>query len=227
MKESIFFSSTKKNSIFLCFYLIFSLFISSSFKYRNTRREKKLEWSITRTCRFEIIQSFFPFKKRRKKIVRYKNYFSSWKDTQDPAACNTNPDVYMKYSRDPERTPFQWDDTKNAGFSTADKTWLPVHPNYVELNVKAQKEAEKSHLKFYQELMNLRRHPTFQDGTLKLQALNRNVLAYVRELRNSDTFVVVINFGPNAELVNLNPFKTLRDKLKVVAAAPSSDYHEG
>jgi hypothetical protein len=33
--------------------------------------------------------------------------FSSWKDTQDPAACNTNPDVYQKYSRDPERTGFQ------------------------------------------------------------------------------------------------------------------------
>lgn len=31
----------------------------------------------------------------------------SWKDTKDPAACNTNPQVYKLYSRDPERTPFQ------------------------------------------------------------------------------------------------------------------------
>lgn len=75
--------------------------------------------------------------------------------------------------------------------------------------------------------MKLRQHKTFQDGTLKLQALNRNVFAYVRELRDSDTFVVVINFGPNEEMVNLKAFKTLRDKLKVVAAAPSSDYHVG
>ena len=133
----------------------------------------------------------------------------------------------MKFSRDPERTPFQWDATKNAGFSTADKTWLPVHPNYVDLNVKAQKEADKSHLKFYQRLMELRKHETFQDGTIKVQALNRNVFAYIRELRESDTFVVVINLGADVEHVSLNPFKTLRDKLKVVAAAPSSEYHEG
>ncbi|XP_070505133.1 maltase 2-like isoform X2 [Chironomus tepperi] len=151
----------------------------------------------------------------------------SWKDTQDPAACNTNPDVYMKFSRDPERTPFQWDATKNAGFSTADKTWLPVHPNYFDLNVKAQMEAEKSHFKFYKRLIELRKHKTFQDGTIKVQALHRNVFAYVRELKDEDTFVVVINLGKNVEHISLSPFKTLRNKLKVVAAAPSSEYHEG
>lgn len=121
----------------------------------------------------------------------------------------------------------QWDTTKNAGFSSADKTWLPVNPNYVDLNVKAQKTAEKSHLKFYQRLMNLRRHKTFQDGSLKLQALTKNVFAFVRELRDSDSYIVVINLGGNAEHVSLKPFKTLRDKLRVVAAAPSSQYHEG
>lgn len=53
-------------------------------------------------------------------MVDFKNI--SWEDTKDPAACNTNRNVYMDFSRDPERTPFQWDDTKNAGFSNADKT---------------------------------------------------------------------------------------------------------
>ncbi|KAG5676142.1 hypothetical protein PVAND_005993 [Polypedilum vanderplanki] len=158
-------------------------------------------------------------------MVDYKNI--SWKDTQDPAACNTNPDVYQKYSRDPERTPFQWDNTKNAGFSTADKTWLPVNPNYVDLNLKAEKEAEHSHFKFYQKLTKLRQHKTFQNGNIKVQALSKYVFAFVRELRDSDTFVVVINLGANAEEVSLKPFKTLHDKLKVVAAAPTSQYHEG
>jgi alpha-glucosidase len=139
----------------------------------------------------------------------------------------TNPSVYMKYSRDPERTPFQWDSTKNAGFSTAAKTWLPVNPNYVDINLKAQKDAQKSHFKFYQQLMELRRHKTFVDGSLKVQALNRRVFAYTRELRDSETFVVVINLGAKTEQVSLKAFKTLRDKLKVVAAAPSSSYNEG
>jgi alpha-glucosidase len=133
----------------------------------------------------------------------------------------------MKYSRDPERTPMQWDATKNAGFSLADKTWLPVHPNYVDLNVKAEKEAAKSHFKFYQQLMELRRHPTFIDGSLRVQALSKNVFAYTRELRDSETFVVVINLSENSEHVSLKAFKTLHDKLKVVAAAPSSTYNVG
>lgn len=41
--------------------------------------------------------------------------YVSWEDTVDTPACNTNSSVYQKYSRDPTRTPFQWDDTKNAG----------------------------------------------------------------------------------------------------------------
>lgn len=32
----------------------------------------------------------------------------SWNDTVDPAACNSNPSIYEQFSRDPERTPFQW-----------------------------------------------------------------------------------------------------------------------
>jgi len=39
----------------------------------------------------------------------------SWADTQDPQACNTNEEVYKELSRDPVRTPFQWDNTDFAG----------------------------------------------------------------------------------------------------------------
>lgn len=75
--------------------------------------------------------------------------------------------------------------------------------------------------------MELRRHKTFIDGSLRVQALSRRVLAYTRELRDSETFVVVINLGESSEHVNLKAFKTLHDKLKVVAAAPSSQYTVG
>lgn len=133
----------------------------------------------------------------------------------------------MLYSRDPERTPFQWDDSIDAGFSRAAKTWLPINANYLDVNVKNQKAADKSHFKFYQKLMKLRSHDTFLYGDLKVVALNRNVFAYVRELLDSDTFVVVVNLGPEDEHINLKAFATLCDKLKVVAASPASDYDEG
>jgi len=39
----------------------------------------------------------------------------SWEDTQDPQACNAGKEHYAAASRDPERTPFQWNAEKNAG----------------------------------------------------------------------------------------------------------------
>nr|AAY55205.1 IP13460p [Drosophila melanogaster] len=53
----------------------------------------------------------------------------SWEDSRDPAACNSNSDIYEQFTRDPARTPFQWSDEANAGFSTNATTWLPINPN--------------------------------------------------------------------------------------------------
>lgn len=42
--------------------------------------------------------------------------YVSWEDTVDPSGCNTNDPInYAASSRDPERTPFQWNAEKNAG----------------------------------------------------------------------------------------------------------------
>lgn len=75
--------------------------------------------------------------------------------------------------------------------------------------------------------MQLRSLSTFVYGDIKIQALNQNVFAYVREHRDEDSYVVVINLGESYENVNLMIFSTLRDKLKVVAASPASEYEEG
>lgn len=52
----------------------------------------------------------------------------SWEDTQDPQACNAGKEQYKKVSRDPERTPFQWDATKNAG-----KERIVISPYFIRI----------------------------------------------------------------------------------------------
>lgn len=104
----------------------------------------------------------------------------SWKDTVDPAACNTNASVYERFSRDPERTPFQWDNSTSAGFSTSTHTWLPVAANYRSVNVRTEMAGANSHLQCYRKLMKLRKQPTMQHGALTVKSIGANVLVIVR-----------------------------------------------
>ena len=105
----------------------------------------------------------------------------SWNDTVDPQACITNATVFEQYSRDPVRTPFQWDDSKNAGFSTGNKTWLPISPNYKSVNVKIQKMGTKSHLKVFQKLCSLRKDPSFNiHGAFEPKLISNDILTYKR-----------------------------------------------
>lgn len=104
----------------------------------------------------------------------------SWKDTVDPAACNTNASVYERYSRDPERTPFQWDDSTNAGFSTSMHTWLPVAANYREVNVRAELGGRNSHLQVWKKLVALRKDETMRNGILKVGTIGNDVLWILR-----------------------------------------------
>lgn len=107
--------------------------------------------------------------------------YISWSDTVDPLACNTNSEIYDQVSRDPVRTPFQWDDSKNAGFSTANHTWLPLGPDYKMINVKLQQDANRSHLKVFQTLNQLRKLASIDYGSYEPKIVaDKNVLIYRR-----------------------------------------------
>lgn len=105
----------------------------------------------------------------------------SWNDTVDPSACNSNPDIYETLSRDPERTPFQWNREYQSGFSTANKTWLPIAPNYKDVNMESEKQQPESHLNIFKELQQkIRSEPAIRYGQTQVVPVNQNVLAVQR-----------------------------------------------
>ncbi|CAH2104236.1 unnamed protein product [Euphydryas editha] len=153
--------------------------------------------------------------------------YVSWEDTVDPAGCNTNDPInYVKSSRDPERTPFQWNSEKNAGFSSADKTWLPVAEGYETLNVEVQKAAEKSHLKVYQNLANLRMERPFRYGRYDSLALNNDVFAF-RRWYDGETYLVLVNMRDVDYTIDLTYFENVIGEASVVVSSIQSPKSQG
>uniref|UniRef100_A0A034WTB8 alpha-glucosidase n=1 Tax=Bactrocera dorsalis TaxID=27457 RepID=A0A034WTB8_BACDO len=154
--------------------------------------------------------------------------YVSWEDSVDPQACNADPDTYQKYSRDPERTPFLWDNTKNAGFSTANRTWLPVGQSYESNNVQAQEAAENSHLKIFKKLTGLRKsEPAFSDGDYE-SVVGDNWLSYRRQAATGDAYYIILNIGNQNVTLNFNElYGDVSGKLEVVASSLQSGLENG
>lgn len=102
---------------------------------------------------------------------------------------------YLCYkSRDNARTPFQWDDSENAGFSTG-TPWIMVNPNYREINAKDQLERDDSVFHYYQKLIRLRKEQeVIVYGTYDLLLPDsKEIYAYTRTL-GEEKLLVVCNF---------------------------------
>ncbi|GAB0089227.1 hypothetical protein DMENIID0001_037400 [Sergentomyia squamirostris] len=130
-------------------------------------------------------------------------------------------------SRDPNRTPMQWDDTVFSGFTNGTKTWLPVHPGYVTNNVWQQEKQQGTHLKLYKQLTELRKQPTFIHGDFLLRILGDKVFGYMRYLSGEPTYVIVVNYHNLVEYVDLTVFASLSDELEVVTAPIASQHRTG
>ena len=70
--------------------------------------------------------------------------------------------IVNRFTRDNARTPMQWSDDENAGF-TKGKPWLPVNPNYTRINVASQARDEDSVLSYYKKLCALRKNPEYKE----------------------------------------------------------------
>jgi oligo-1,6-glucosidase len=98
-------------------------------------------------------------------------------------------------ARDNGRTPFQWDNTTNAGFTTG-TPWLKVNPNYKTINVAAEEKDPNSTLHYFRKMVKLRKAlPELIYGAYKLLGENnKEVYAYTRTLNNKKV-IVVMNFS--------------------------------
>ncbi|MFC9777982.1 glycoside hydrolase family 13 protein [Paenibacillus chitinolyticus] len=99
-----------------------------------------------------------------------------------------------KKSRDNARTPMQWDDTANAGFTTGEP-WIKVNPNYPGINAAAATADPQSIYHYYRSLIALRKkHPVIVYGEYKLLLpLDTEIYAYTRTL-NGEKLLVILNF---------------------------------
>lgn len=114
-------------------------------------------------------------------------------DRQFLAAANS-------IARDHARTPMQWSNQKNAGFTEADTTWLKVNPNYERINVENQQQQSHSILNFYKKLLQLRKStPALMYGEYEDRLpQDNNIWLFVRELAR-EKIIVVCNFTPHQQ----------------------------
>ena len=119
------------------------------------------------------------------------------------------PDAALKAvarrSRDNARTPMQWSDGKNAGFTTG-TPWLRVNPNYTAINVEKEAQDPDSVLNFYKKLIALRKDPEYKEtvvyGALEPCMEERhNLMAYYRKW--DKTLLVVGNYQWDEQEIEL------------------------
>jgi oligo-1,6-glucosidase len=124
--------------------------------------------------------------------------------------------VLRARGRDNARTPMQWDDSPNGGFSTG-TPWLPVNPNHVEINAKAQRADPDSVFHWYRRLIELRKtEPAVAEGDFTmLLPHDERLYAFTRRLGGTE-LLVIGNFsgvGARAEIDGWDGAELLLDNL--------------
>jgi len=109
-----------------------------------------------------------------------------------------------KTSRDHGRTPMQWDDSANAGFTTGPKPWFAVNPNYTRINAKEALADGHSIFRYYKAILALRkRTPAFIYGDYQdIDPEHPLLFAYTRSL-GPESYLVILNFSREKFLYTL------------------------
>jgi alpha-glucosidase len=140
-------------------------------------------------------------------------------DVKDPIGRTGWP---QEKGRDGERTPMQWDESDNAGFS---KTipWLPVPPSYKTHNVADESKDPNSVLSFYKKVLRLRHtNKALVDGQyVPLNENDQNVLSYLRSYQDQ-VVLVALNMSGAEQRVDFEMSRHGLSKTKTLAATGKS-----
>ena len=111
-------------------------------------------------------------------------------EVQDPQGLNM-PDKNL--SRDPERTPMQWDKSENAGF-TGGKPWLRLSKAYPRENVEREREDPYSMLCLYKRLIEIRqKEPSLMSGDYRPVYSDHQSMGFIRQAEGHDSFLILLN----------------------------------
>lgn len=142
------------------------------------------------------------------------NDISSWNHWRSGLAAGLTPEQIMKglngYSRDQNRTPFQWNATENAGFTTG-KPWLKVNPNYTDINAEVEAADPNSVLSFYKRLIQFRKNSSIAEtlslGNFEPVLLDESqLIAYWRRTLSDSTSpdaLVICNYQNKEHTITL------------------------
>jgi alpha-glucosidase len=131
--------------------------------------------------------------------------------TTDPARIEDVHDPIGKLGwpkekgRDGERTPMQWDNSANSGFTTSPKPWLPIPPSASTYNVETEKKDPNSIFNAYKTLLALRRdEPALRDGDYtSVDENNPYVFSFLRRSKGS-TVLVSLNMSAEPRTISIN-----------------------
>lgn len=143
-------------------------------------------------------------------IAQVKDTMGSWYYHAIVTDMGVHPDEALQrtaaMTRDKNRTPMQWSNNPNGGFSPAGvNTWLPVNPNYKDgINVRDQLHNPSSLLNYYKHLLRVRRStPALSAGDyVPLQATAKEYFAFLR-VTAAQKVLVLLNFAEHAQELNL------------------------
>lgn len=129
--------------------------------------------------------------------IAMKDTFIPYDECKDPS-CINNPDDFVKKGRDPERTPMQWDCSLHAGFSDFNTTWLPLAPDYCDVNVRLQEKNSSSTLSLYRNVLAFRKtNPQIIVGKVTFLDVcnNEEAVAFQTETNKTAPLYVLVNFA--------------------------------